>query len=123
MRRGIQGCFVIVLGLALGLVAATLFQTVFVQRVQQPLCLSYAADHQFLDLTNLAFEDVVIATGRSRDHTCRFRNLRTGAPVELTFAPADTPTMIDTTQVLGMVLVFIVPALLVLRWHPRWSAP
>ena len=107
----------IIVGMLLGLIAVTLYQTAYDQFVQRPLCFAYATAHQYPDTTSLAFNGVTLATGRSPEHACRFRNIRTGAMSELTFA--DTPYLIDTVDVFGMVLAFLLGGISVIRWYPN----
>jgi hypothetical protein len=120
MSRNVQGCLVISIGLVLGLAAVTLYQRAFEQIVQQPLCLSYATTHPVPGAVPLSFLGVNIANGRSPHHVCEMINPQNGAIVELRFDDAEAPYWVDTIDALGMVLVFLLGGLSVLRWYPKW---
>ncbi|MFN8597088.1 MAG: hypothetical protein U0559_13015 [Anaerolineae bacterium] len=99
---------VFTLSLLAAMIAATLSQRIYIDRVQSPACYAYAQHKALPNLADLQFVDVVIATGRFHGHECRFINQRSGLPVSLAFDAADVPYGIDTFQALSMVVPFLI---------------
>ncbi len=120
-RLQLQLTFIVTLVTVLGLTAATLTKIAYERLVQQPLCFTYAATH-LPDTTHLVFERVVIATNQFHGHECIFRKVPAGSIVALKFDDADIPVMLDTVQVLIMVLAFLAGGLPAMRWWPRYPS-
>ena len=99
---------VFTLSLLAAMIAATLSQRIYIDRVQAPACFVYPQHKVLPNLADLQFVDVVIATGRFHGHECRFTNRQTGLPVSLAFDAADVPYDTDTFQVLSMVVPFLI---------------
>ncbi len=103
-----------------GLTAATAGGHLFVRHIQMQQCYDYARHKGLAEIEFLAFTDVVIASNQFRGHICRFTDTRTGVPVSLAFDEADIPYLLDTLQVMSMVLPFLcvcIPGAALISWQ------
>ena len=106
-HRQLIAAAIVIISLIAALGAAVLSRHIFVEQVQAAGCFEYARRQAVPNVADLDLVEVVIATGRHRDHICRFTDRRTGRPVSLAFDAADVPYVADTLQVCCMVVPFL----------------